>query len=109
MDIKKFNSFLNEDVEGKKQKSIYKTVIEVVVISEEPLNESEFSLSEIEYMITDGDYSGQITIKSQDVLLGEDAVIAVKNQGSDPAFFQMDDKGFELEEESDDVNTQGEI
>jgi hypothetical protein len=105
-DIKKFNSFLNEETTDKKQKTVYKTVIEVVILSEEPFDEDNLSLSQIEYMITEDECFGKITTKSQDVLMGEEAVLAVKNQGSDPAFFQMDNKGFEIADETDDIDTQ---
>ena len=57
-------------------------------------------------MITNGEYFGQITTKSQDVLLGEEAVLAVKSLCSDPAFFQMDNKGFEIVDEPDDIDAQ---
>lgn len=104
-DIKKFNSFLNEDIDDKKPKIIYKTVVEVIILSEEPLDEENITLSQIEYLIKEGECSGQFLIKTQDVLQGEDAIKVVKDQGVEPSFFQMDDKGFEIIDEPDDFNS----
>jgi tartrate dehydratase beta subunit/fumarate hydratase class I family protein len=105
-DIKKFNFFLNENIEDKKQKSLYKTVVEVVILSEEPLDEENISLSQIEYLIKEGECSGIFSIKSQDVLLGEEAIKAAKIQGVEPSFFKMDDKGNEIVNEPDDIDSQ---
>ena len=79
----------------KKRATIYKTVIEVTVLSSTPLEHME--LNEVAYAITEGDCSGSVDWKSTNgILIGNQAANAVRMQGSDPEFFQMDDDGYEL-------------
>jgi len=81
-----------------KKKVIYKTIIRYEILSEESIPDV-VSLSEIVNEVEDGCWSGRFL--SSDVnkeLVGKVAVNAVKRQGSDPAFFFMDDNGFYEEE-----------
>jgi hypothetical protein len=56
------------------------------------------SLKDIAYETQEGHMSGQFLENqiTNEVLVGGAAVKAVKNQGSDPEFFMMDDKGYEI-------------
>lgn len=77
-------------------KKIYKTVIQVEILSDEPYIPG--SLSDIDFDTTEGDCSRKITtVSEKEVLTGKEAVDAIKDQGSDPEFFAMDDEGNELE------------
>jgi hypothetical protein len=72
----------------------YKTVYQVTVLSEEPV---EFAgLADIASAITEGDCSGEYTTISSEVLNGEQVAKALKAQRSDPGFFMLDDTGKDL-------------
>ena len=80
-----------------KKKTIYRTTITMVVLSDEPIGDVDMQtiLNETD----SGSWSGQCTTFEQDhPLTGRQAVNAVKRQGSDTEFFMMDDKGNELED-----------
>jgi len=80
------------------KKKIFRTVFVFEVLSDEPLEES-FTLEQIAQETTEGSWSGQFLDNqvTNEVLVGGAAVRAVKAQGSDPDFFMMDDKGYEIE------------
>ena len=77
---------------------IYKSVLRVEILSEEPLPDS-ISLRTIDYEITNGEWSGAMDWESHNAELhGVEGVKALMDQGSDPEFFQMDEDGNKLEE-----------
>lgn len=78
------------------ERKFYRTVYEVVVLSEEQPNSP--SLETISHQITEGDWSGTFREKSQKELNGKQAARALYNQGSDPGFFQITDKGEDVYE-----------
>jgi hypothetical protein len=73
------------------ERKFYRTVIEVVVLSQEPYDPVD--LSTIHWDIVDGDCSGQWGIKNTKELNGKQAAKALHQQGSDPSFFRLDEKG----------------
>lgn len=75
-------------------------MLQVEILSEEyPHNLEMMPLSDIGYQIDEGDWSGSIkTVTFAKPITGKRAANAVKAQGSDPEFFQMDDKGNEIED-----------
>jgi hypothetical protein len=80
------------------KKKLYKSVIVVEVLSEEPI-ESSMNLAEI---VSEGD-TGSFSIMSYDKstnkeIKGIRAVREMELHGSDPAFFSMDSKGNEIED-----------
>ena len=81
-----------------KKAKIYKTVIQIKVLSLEPISNDE-PLSSIIYEGADGGYS---LIREDKILnrpiKGIKAVKEIINQGSDPVFFMMDENGNELED-----------
>jgi hypothetical protein len=80
------------------KKPIYKHVITVEVLTDEPTDLSAMTLSGIAEEITDGGWSGIMTVDQGNIkLVGKKAVEAVKAQGSDPEFFRLDNKGNELD------------
>lgn len=80
------------------QKPIYRHVVRVEVLTDYREDLSERTLGQIAEEITDGNWSGVMTVERANVQLkGKAAVDAVKEQGSDPEFFQLDDEGNELE------------
>lgn len=79
----------------KKIKKLYKTVVTVEVLSEERLNFN--NLQDLHEQITDGSNSGVFTAERAKVLKGREAVKETRSQGSDPAFFSMDEQGNETE------------
>lgn len=79
------------------KKIIYKTVIMVEVLSEEPID-SSMSLDQIEEECNTGSFSGMHSIVvSNKPIKGLNAVKEMRKQGSDPDFFQMDENGNEIE------------
>ncbi len=73
------------------QRVFYKTIIEVTVLSEEPLQ--PMSLGELSYETMEGELSAQMETKEEIPITSLEAAIALKEQGSDPEFFQLDDEG----------------
>lgn len=76
------------------KKSLIETVIEVRVLSEEPFDYND--LENVHHAITEGDCSGTYSTKSSKAISGKLAADKVKEQGSDPEFFNMDEEGNEL-------------
>jgi len=85
------------------QKKIYRTVIQYEILSDEPINDRSLDLETIQYECSEGHWSGRglETVISDEELTGKAAVEAIKDQGSDPEFFLMDDEGNDLDEEID--------
>lgn len=81
-----------------KKRDFYKTVITIEVLSEDPLD-SNMSLSDLDYFITDGDGSGLIKPWKRKKINGKQAAKELMKQGSDPSFFQIDEKGEDINEE----------
>ena len=80
------------------KKKLYRTVIQIEVLSDEPYEGND--LETIAYDITDGHCSGLLSdVVRNEEITGEDAVKQVKEHGSDPEFFEMDEEGNELEED----------
>ena len=77
---------------------IYRTVFSFEVLSEEPINCS-LSLSDLYEMTMEGNCSGRFIDNPihNEELMGMAAVEAIRNQGSDPEFFMMDDEGNDAE------------
>lgn len=83
------------------KKKIYRTVIQIEILSDEPFTEGQ-NLNDIEYEITEGHCSGNIETKvSNEILEGKPAADSVRAQGSDPEFFRMDIEGNELEDDEE--------
>lgn len=79
-------------------KTIYRTIIKVEVLSPEPIEESQ-SLYDTILECDTGDNSGRFnTVLKNEPLTGLDAVKKIKEQGSDPVFFEMDENGNQIEE-----------
>lgn len=86
------------------EKKIYRTLVTIEVLSEEPIEES-MSLDDIEYECNSGSFSGVHDWKVRnEELVGQAAVDAVLAQGTSPDFFGMDENGNDIsdEDESDD-------
>lgn len=80
------------------KKKLYKSVLRVEILSEEPFPES-VSLEDVKYEITDGHCSGILNWETHNSeIVGAEASKEVLNQGTDPEFFQMDEEGNEIDE-----------
>ena len=81
------------------KKIIYRSVIQIEVLSSEPIPDN-WKINDIVDEYTDGQYSGVHEFKIKDKpVKGKKAVALILNQGSDPGFFFMDDKGNDIEDE----------
>ena len=76
-------------------RKFYKTIIEVTVLSDSPLQ--PMSLGELSYETMEGDLSATLDTKKEIVLNGKEAADALKEQGSDPEFFQIDEDGNDID------------
>ena len=74
----------------------YKRIIKVTVLSEEPIQ--DMTLGELSYECMEGDLSGSLEIKETVVLNGKEAADALKEQGSSPEFFRIDEDGNDLDQ-----------
>ena len=84
------------------KKKIYRTLILLTVLSEEPLSE-DMSIQDIDEECEYGEYTGKTDWqKVNEVLEGREAAIAVLETGSSPDFFQMDENGNELNDDEND-------
>ena len=83
----------------KSKREFYRTVIQVEILSEEPLNR-EMDLYEIANEITDGHSSGRVkTTVDNQVRSGKQMAKLLLEQGSDPEFFRLNEDGTDIEEE----------
>ena len=76
------------------KRQFYKTTIMVEVLSEKPVDFENLSAVDLE--ITEGDCSGKWEVTKTEELTGEQAVKALLEQGSDPSFFRLTDKGEDI-------------
>lgn len=75
------------------KKTIYRTVIQLTVLSEEPLPQG-MSINQIDANCEDGDFCGKADyIKTNEPLVGREAALAIEDTGSETEFFQMDING----------------
>lgn len=74
----------------------YKTQYLIEVLSEEPIR-GDVNLKDIEYMITEGDCSGDVRTFGSVEISGAEAAKLLKRQGSDPSFFRIDENGNDIE------------
>ncbi len=79
------------------KRQFHKSVIEVVVLSEEPLSQDDLTLGEIAYAIQEGDCVGVWEIKAAYVLNGKQVAAGLLDLASDPGFFRLNEDGVELE------------
>jgi hypothetical protein len=84
-----------------KKKTLYRSVITLEVISEEPIPEN-MTLGDIHEECDNGSYSGitDYLFKNKPIK-GMRAVALVEQQGSAPEFFQMDSKGNDISEDDE--------
>jgi hypothetical protein len=80
-------------------RKFYRTVIQIEVLSEEPLADSD-NLESIYYDITEGDCSGAVKTIAVEQVNGSHMASLLNSQGSDPGFFQLTEDGDD--EDSDD-------
>ena len=86
----------------RKKRSIYKTVVSITVLSDEPLDGA--SLEDIAYETEEGQWVGYNLTHKETKLKGLAAVEAIKDAGSEPEFFYMDEQGFPTDDYEDYVN-----
>jgi hypothetical protein len=86
------------------KKPIYRTVIRYEILSEEPIE--NLSLERIAEECNDGSWSGAFLDEEivNEELTGEEAVKKIKEQGSDPSFFFMDDEGNSMDDDERDFD-----
>lgn len=77
------------------KKTIYKTTVKIEILSHEPIDDN-VSLEDIQYEITDGEWSGKITHGESKPLKGKPAVNEILKHGTDTEFFSMDINGKEI-------------
>ena len=86
----------------------YKSEIKITILSQEKLG--DMTLREIDYAITYGECSGHLltTLDNEEVDSATMAIL-LQEQGSDPAFFGLDEEGNRLEDlEEEELNLESE-
>lgn len=84
----------------KSKRKFYRTVIQIEVLSEQPYSSTD--LEKINYDITEGHHSGEITIVTDsDEMDGKTCAEKLQAQGSDPDFFCLDVHGHDTEDAED--------
>ena len=81
---------------GMTDRKFYKTVVKFTVLSEEPIPDG-MSLENIAAQCMTGDWSMGDASQKETELNGKQAARALEKQGSDPGFFQLDEKGDDAE------------
>jgi hypothetical protein len=76
-------------------RKFYKTTYTLVILSEQPINEMA-SLEDLQYEITDGEFSGITHRDKEEIVDGKAMADLLKGQGSDPEFFRLDAEGNDL-------------
>lgn len=82
-------------------RKFYRYVFELEVLSEELLDPSGITLDDLSYETTQGHCSGMMTVKKTEEVSGKRMAKLLKKQGSDPEFFQLDDKGNDVKEDNE--------
>jgi len=80
------------------ERKFHRYVVKVEILSEDELDLSAMGLSGISYAITEGDCSGDYEIAEHEVVNGKEMAELLLAQGSDSAFFQLDEDGNDLED-----------
>jgi hypothetical protein len=91
---------------NKSKRLFHKRVIRVTILSEEPLDDN-MTLSDVEDAIITGDCSGEVNWGNDLVLDSKRTVRALKAQGSDPGFFQLNDDGSDVEDDPVELDSEG--
>jgi hypothetical protein len=87
------------------KKKIYRTVVSLVVLSEEEIPEN-MDMQSIMDECDSGDYiGGGIKFSKPRQLTGKTAVIEIEKAGSDAGFFNMDTLGNDLDDEDEEEVT----
>lgn len=71
---------------------LYKTLFSVEVLSDR--DPSDLELSDLHYMITDGDASGRVRVAKQEILTPRQMALALQAQNSDPSFLLGEEEGW---------------
>jgi len=79
------------------EKKFYRSKVVVEIVSEEPLN-PEMSLSDIHYYIDQGDGCGLKQDMEVREINAKEAVSTLKEFGSEPSFFGLNDEGEDLDD-----------
>ena len=82
------------------KRKFFKTVFKVTVLSEDEPS-GHISLEALAQEIQDGDWSGETEMLTPKKLNGRQAARVLQAQGSDPEFFQIDEKGNDLDAEEE--------
>lgn len=75
---------------------MYRTTFSIDVLSEEPLGDC-LSLSQVEYLITEGECVGAALVSKQTTLTNKEMAAALIAAGSTPDFFMLDEAGNKID------------
>lgn len=78
-------------------RKFFKTIISFEVLSEEPIR--DMSLGDVLVECATGSFSGRPLDPVETILTGPEAAAALKQQGSDTAFFRLTDEGQDADDE----------
>lgn len=78
------------------ERTFYRTVYTITIISERPADGYE-SLADLEAEFTNGGFSAEVEAGESEEITPKEAAEALMDQGSDPAFFELDERGRDLD------------
>ena len=84
-------------------RKFYRTVLTVEILSETPYNETD--LAQVAVDIDEGEQVGKVSVSSSnEEMTGKVCAVLLKDAGSDPSFFMLDNNGNDVfdDEESND-------
>lgn len=83
-------------------RKFYRTVLMVEVLSEVPYNET--NLAQIATDLNEGEQVGKVSItSSNEEMTGKVCAVFLKEAGSEPGFFMLDNNGNDVFDEEDDA------
>ncbi len=73
-------------------RKFFRTIVQVEVLSEDhPIKFDD--LEDLNHGISQGDWSGKVEVVKSEPISAQRAAKLLMEQGSDPGFFQLDEKG----------------
>lgn len=85
------------------QRKFYRTIVQIEILSETPYSSTD--LEKINDDITNGAQVGAVTVEvDSEEMNATTCVKKLKEVGSEPGFFMLDEKGNDLEDEGEEEN-----
>ena len=81
------------------KKTLYRTVIRVEILSENPFESNDLESINHEIHFADYPVAAAVNVVRNQKIVGKRAINLLKNHATDPAFFNMDEEGNDCDED----------